>query len=448
MTLKVHALRVEQRSDIPLYVFGVNGRMIHGFASVDGVRRSADGVLSGYQRERVERHIAEILNYLKLEEAILPNAIVIAFDNEVRFTPDPRVVRSEWGTPGQLEIPVPRPSEPKAGLIVDGQQRVSALAQLAPTRQFPVIVVAFVAPSDALQREQFVLVNKTKPLPRDLLNELLPEVQTALPGPWQMRRVSARVLAILRYDKASPFYGRIRGIGSYGEGASISQAAVLGVIEASIRRGGVLSSYYPPQDDEQDPLAMAAVVRIFFTGAARVWPYAWEGSPWSSRLVHGVGISAMGNLMDVIMSEVSADSPRALGSVVRRLRKLERVCAWTEGRWRRLGVPWDGLQNTSQDKRRLADFLIREYQSGAQAKPRTRTKHVGSGKAASSRARPNRFTPAVVLRTGIPAEVGKQFTYTSGKAGKSEWQVVGVGPCTIEGVEAEEGAVLAVRIDG
>ena len=238
----------------------------------------------------------------RLEDAILPNAIVVAFDDDVRFVPERGVVRSEWGTPGRLEIPVPRLGEPKPGLIVDGQQRVSALALLAPTRQFPVIVVSFVAPSDALQREQFVLVNKTKPLPRDLLNELLPHVSTTLPKPWQLRRVAASVLELLRFDRDSPFYGRIRGIGRSNEGASISQAALIEVVEKSIRRGGVLAPLYDPATSTGEVAAMSRIMKVFFSGVERVWPYAWHGSPWTSRLVHGVGITAMGVLMDEVMT--------------------------------------------------------------------------------------------------------------------------------------------------
>jgi DGQHR domain-containing protein len=358
----VTALRVQQRADTPLFIFGVDGRMIRRFASVSFAQRSSDGVLTGYQRERVESHIGQILAYLNQDGALLPNAIVIAFNDDVSFSALPNVVRSEWGTPGHLVIPLPERGGRKPGFIVDGQQRVSALAQLDPRRQFPVVVVAFEAQSDDIQREQFVLVNKTKPLPRDLLNELLPQVQTHLPKPWRLKRVAGRVLDSLRIDKKSPFYGRIRGVGHYGEGCNISQAAVLGVVENSIRRGGVLSPHYDAHIDTADVEAMARIVGTFYTGVARVWPYAWNASPRTSRLVHGVGISAMGSLMDVVMAEVNAESARATNSVVRRLKPLERRCAWTEGRWRSLKCDWDQLQNTSQDKRRLAHFLLTEYE--------------------------------------------------------------------------------------
>ena len=48
--------------------------------------------------------------------------------------------------------------------------------------------------------------------------------------------------------------------------------------------------------------------------------------------------------------------------MARRLRRIERRCAWTEGRWPKLRVGWDEHFNTSQDKRRLAAYLMAEYE--------------------------------------------------------------------------------------
>ena len=357
----VNALRVEQRPDVPLYVFGIDGRLIQQFASVQFADRDASGELIGYQRTRVEHHIQEIRDYLMSSNAILPNAIVVAFDGSAEFTPLAGQLRTEWGTPGRLAIPIPKPGQPKPALVVDGQQRMSAFAELPREKSFPVVVVGFSSASKDIQREQFILVNRTKPLPRDLLNELISHVDSELPKPWRLRRVSALVLEALRYDKKSPFYARIRGFGSRGEGANISQAAVLGVVEQSIRKAGALSPFYAPATDDADIAAMAKVMSVYFSGVERVWPTAWDGSPHSSRLVHGVGIFALGRLMDAVMLEVEAGRPRAISSVERRLRRIESRCAWTEGRWLSLKCEWNELQNTSQDKRRLAQYLLEEY---------------------------------------------------------------------------------------
>jgi DNA sulfur modification protein DndB len=180
-----------------------------------------------------------------------------------------------------------------------------------------------------------------------------------LPKAWQTRRIASGIVEILRFDARSPFYGRIRGLGAAGD---ISQAAVLSVIETSIRRGGVLDEYVFSSSGIPDMSAMAHVVSVFFHGVANVWPYAWNENPWTSRLVHGVGITALGRLMDVVMREVDSMRPRAVSSVERRLNRIEKRCAWTEGWWPNpLNCAWDQLQNTSQDKRRLADYLVREY---------------------------------------------------------------------------------------
>ena len=75
---------------------------------------------------------------------ILPNAIVVALNNEVTFQALPGTQRSEWGTFGWLEIPLPRSDvDKRVAWIVDGQQRATALARLDPTKKFPVVVVGF-----------------------------------------------------------------------------------------------------------------------------------------------------------------------------------------------------------------------------------------------------------------------------------------------------------------
>lgn len=360
--LRLNGLRIQQRDDVPLYVFGVDGRMVHRFAAVDSAARGTDGVLQGYQRDRVKSHINQIFRYLEGEDAILPNAIVVAFDERVEFTATPGIVGSEWGTLGRLEIPLPGKGDDKAAYIVDGQQRASALALLDPERNFPVVVVGFQATSEETQRQQFVLVNRTKPLPRDLLNELLPHVGGELPTAMTMRRVSGQVLEILRFDQTSPFYGRVRGLGASVEGCNISQASVLGMIEANIRRGGSLADDYYAENGP-DVAVMARQVHVFYTGIARTWPYAWGGSPWTSRLVHGVGIAATGMLMDDVMLDVRPNSRKAISATRRRLKPLKNRCAWTEGRWPKLRCEWNELQNTSQDKRRLGGYLRETYRA-------------------------------------------------------------------------------------
>ena len=346
-TLVVNALKINQRSDVPFFVFGVNGRLIKQFATVQHAHRVNNGKLKGYQREKVGRHIDEILDFLKQSDSFLPNAIVISFDKQIKFNALPGLVPSNWGTFGKLTIPYGGRKKP--GFIVDGQQRTTALAQLNPNRNFPVVVTAFQSPNETVEREQFVLVNKTKPLPRDLLNELLPHVDTYLPKGMRLKKIAASVLQELRFNTDSPFSGRIIGLGAGGESCNISQNAVIEVVLNSLKQG-VLSEFSGATIEETDVNSAAKVLALYFKGVQKVWPTAWEGSPKTSRLVHGVGIFAVGRLMDTVMETINIESTRALGSIRNRLGSIRDKCRWTSGRWPTLRCEWNELQNTSQDK--------------------------------------------------------------------------------------------------
>lgn len=360
--LKVTAIRIRQRPDVPMFIFAMGGTLLPRVFAVDSVKRTAEGTLTGYQRSRVSGHIGDIRRYLMSTEALLPNAIVVSLDRDaVTFQAFAGRIDSDWGSAGTLAIRMPGLREAKPGLVIDGQQRMSAFASLPVERNMPVVVVGFVAASEAMQREQFVLVNRSRPLPRDLLNELLPRVDTALPPNLQRRRTAAQVLEHLRFDPDSVFHGRIRGVGSDGAGATISQAALLAVIEASLRAGYLHRE--ATTDGVVDVDKASQMLKIYYAGVARVWPHAWGGSSWSSRLVHGVGIYAIGRLMEDVLPSVNWDSSRAVQVVSRRLGPLKDACAWTAGSWPTLNCGWNGLQNTSQDKRRLALYLREAYLS-------------------------------------------------------------------------------------
>ena len=145
--ITVNALRLIQRPDIPIYLFGVTGRLISQFTAVDFARRTDVGQLGGYQRPQIESHIRQIADYLESSGSLLPNAIILALGQDVAFRPS-SAIQSEWGTPGTLSIPLPTQTRPqRSAWIVDGQQRVAALSRMNADRDFPVPVVGFVAAS-------------------------------------------------------------------------------------------------------------------------------------------------------------------------------------------------------------------------------------------------------------------------------------------------------------
>jgi DGQHR domain-containing protein len=339
-----------------LYVFGIEGRLVHEIAAVDEARRTDVGDLAGYQRSRVESHIREILDYLEHPKALLPNGIVVAFGDDVTFEPLAGSVRSEWGTIGTLTIPTSKGGRGyRAGWIVDGQQRAAALEGLAPDRPFPVVVVAFATESAQVQREQFLLVNRTKPLPRDLLTELLADVDVPLPRSLATLQTASRVVRILRRDTDSPFRGRIREIGERGRSTRISQAAIVEVVRIGTARYGILRPFLAR--DGADISRMATAMMSYYEGVRSTWPAAWSQGPWTSRLVHGVGIVALGRIMPAVARGIDLTAPHASVAIAARLEPIADECAWSSGYWDGLGRAWWELQNTALDKRLLADHL-------------------------------------------------------------------------------------------
>ena len=99
--------------------------------------------------------------------------------------------------------------EAKPGWLVDGQQRALALSR-SRRKDFPVPVCAFITDDVEIQRDQFLRINNSRPLPRGLVTELLPEVSSPLPANMALRKMPAAICDLLNREKASPFKGLIR----------------------------------------------------------------------------------------------------------------------------------------------------------------------------------------------------------------------------------------------
>ena len=182
--LRLPALKVKQGKNRVLYSFAVDGKVLHEFATISRIARDEAEEIEGYQRPEVLSHISEIRSYLESDNPMIPNALVIAFDSSVKFEPHSKsaTAAKSYSQAGTLVIPIDKDANDadKPGWIVDGQQRTAAIRD-AEIKQFPMCAVGFVAKTDAEQREQFILVNSTKPLPKGLIYELLPSTEAKLP---------------------------------------------------------------------------------------------------------------------------------------------------------------------------------------------------------------------------------------------------------------------------
>ena len=85
--LVLPALAISQAGDRTLYSFAVDGKKLPSFAAVSRVKRDEQHELAGYQRAESLAHIRTIRKYLESADAMLPNALVVAFDSRVRFEP-------------------------------------------------------------------------------------------------------------------------------------------------------------------------------------------------------------------------------------------------------------------------------------------------------------------------------------------------------------------------
>jgi DGQHR domain-containing protein len=359
------ALRIAQAAQAPLYMFTLTAGEILQVADISRVSRDDLGELIGYQRSEVRSHIQEITDYLDSDQPLFPNPIIMALPSTVRFTcsrgPN---VSDGIAASGMLEIPLHSGNGRRPGWIVDGQQRAYALAA-AKRQDFPVPVNAFVADSVDVQRDQFLRINNTKPLPRGLVTELLPKISTALPPRLSVRKIPSALCDLLNTSDESPFRGLIRrpsaGVAK-GKTAVITDTSLIQALQESLTSpSGCLFPYRNLSSGETDFTGIWSALVLYWTAVKETFPHAWGKPPTQSRLMHGAGIRAMGRLMDRIMASIDARQPGAWEQVTADLALLAPYCHWTQGRWEGLGLRWNEIQNVPRHIHELSSFLMRTY---------------------------------------------------------------------------------------
>lgn len=364
-TIARRALEIEQVADHPLYLFVLGAHEVLAIADISRVSRDNGGDLIGYQRPEVRRHIEEITEYLDSDGALFPNAIILALSSAVRFRKSrgPHI-NDGYASAGTIEIPLPAPGGRKPGWIVDGQQRATALAR-ANRPDYPVPVAAFLADTVDLQRDQFLRVNNTKPLPRGLVTELLPQMTTPLPPRMAARKIPSALVDLLNWNEESPFYGLIRRASTRQadrKGAVVTDTSLVKAIEESLNSpSGTLFPFRNVASGETDIDGVWAVLLTYWSAVRSTFPEAWGLPATRSRLMHGVGIRAMGRLMDRIMPTIDAAAPDAIDQANAELAFVAPVCRWTSGTWETLGWEWNEPQNVARHINALSNFLIRHY---------------------------------------------------------------------------------------
>ncbi|TNC74354.1 DGQHR domain-containing protein DpdB [Rubellimicrobium roseum] len=358
--LVVRAVKAQQGEHVNVFAFFLYGSDITRIADISRITRD-EGELKGFQRREIREHVNAIVEFLDSGPVLFPNAVILALSSEAEFRnargskPDGMTDVADVGT---LSIPI-RPEGQRAAWIVDGQQRSLALAR-SKNSQIAVPVVAFVSPDLETQREQFILVNKAKPLPTRLINELLPEVASLLPRDLAARRLPSELCNALNRDPRSPFFRLIKRASDTGdEQGVVTDTALVEAIRLNLKPPlGALSQYKPVSGEGGDAEGMLRALILYWSAVKETFPEAWGQPATEGRLMHSAGIRVMGALMDQIM--LRADSSSSPETEVRdSLARLAPHCCWTSGVWEGLGWQWNEVQSTRQHISRLTEHLTR-----------------------------------------------------------------------------------------
>lgn len=362
VTIDLHAISTRQ-AGLDVFAFFIPGDRILEIADIARIGREAGSEIVGFQRPEIRAHVRRIAEYLDQRDVLFPNAVILALAPGVRFaakrgTKNRRAIAGSEA--GVLSIPVT--SGRKAGWIVDGQQRALALAQSSAPSP-PVPVIAFVSGDLSIHREQFILVNKARPLDRRLIDELLPSVGAVLPRDLASRRIPSALCNALNEQPGSPFNGLIRRPSDPGGEAVMQDSHLIAMIRKSIAdpRGSLAAHVMP--DGRADMEGMYGVVSDFWWAVRDVFPAAWGLPPERSRLSHGAGIAAMGVLMDQVMTRAFAGDGRRHARMA--LERIAPCCRWTAGRWEAIDRDWNDVQCTARDVRALTNLLVAADRAGA-----------------------------------------------------------------------------------
>lgn len=358
-SVRLRAIRSRQGNGIDVYSFFIPGEKITQIADITRIHRNGEDHLAGFQRDEIKQHVKGIVDYLDSGAVLFPNAIILALSAEVTFAsargskPDGALDAGEAGT---LSIPI-RPQGSRVAWIVDGQQRSLALAKTRNTG-LNVPVVAFVAADLETRREQFILVNKAKPLPTRLINELLPEVDTHLPRDLAERKIPSVLCEMLNRDPASPFHGLIKRMSTRtAPEAVVIDSALIEMIRVSLKNpNGALAPFRSLGRGPSDIEGMYRMLVDYWRGVSSVFDTAWGLPPTASRLMHSTGIRAMGVLMDRIVAR-AIGHPEPRRHIVTSLHRISPHCRWTSGVWDELGLAWNEIEQTPRHIRQLSQLL-------------------------------------------------------------------------------------------
>src|SRR5437773_4424386 len=313
-TVDVQVIEVEQNI-WKFYVGPVVAADLFQIAGADRIRLTNLEIpkYAGFQRALVPERVNQIRDYLKTPGSTFPNAVILSIDSE--FIDDWPETK---GLSGLSTMKIRR--EKGAAVIIDGQHRVAALDAADPS--FQVIVSIFVDLPVVRQAEIFAKINSTQ-------KAVNPSIAYQLFGYSEHRspqKTAHEIAHILNSTKGTPFYKRLRMLGTKDEWAagSLSQATFAKELmrlysrdpladQNRLLRGEPLEEYtgYPLRGSftrREDRKILEIVWRYFFH-VAETWPDQWSDPTGTSILTKTTGYAAFIRVLRVWLSGERAQEP-------------------------------------------------------------------------------------------------------------------------------------------
>lgn len=356
------AIRIKQ-GRLEMFVFGAKPSVL---LKVGYVYRRASGKPSAYQRIVNRDRIKKISEFLSSPNALLPNAIIIAFDA------DPDIQKDISYNDGKLYFP----KKYCSAWIIDGQHRVYGFLNTRFERideddseqDFKLPVVAFKNLDSLFQNRTFVSINyNQKKIDPTLLCDLamdLPDLQNELTWPSRLVRELNRIDPLKNRVKISEL--------DAGKPITVSSFARYGLLEGLLgfdkknrSYNGVLNTYAPIRpkalltnsDNQASFKKQTELLRRYFDAVEQNTRWSDEKKdPWRNTkkcsLLKATGINALLLVLSRIMEKyprLEADIQESLPKYLRPLRKVNFAKEFVA----KQGGGWKGF-------RKLANVILRK----------------------------------------------------------------------------------------
>jgi DGQHR domain-containing protein len=332
ITLESDGLYSEQaiqltQGKLDMYVFGAKPSVL---MKIGYVYRRASGKPSAYQRILSKERIETISQFLRSKSSLLPNAIIIAFDE------DPAIQKEIEYKDGKLYFPRVYCS----AWIIDGQHRVYGFLGTRyadekddPDHVFKLPVVAFKSMEHIAQNRTFVSINyNQKKIDPNLLCDLateLPDLNNELTWP---------SLLVQELNKMDPLKDKVR-VSELHEGRpiSITSFARFGLLEGLLGWNRKTRSYkgplqfyssFHPKASVKSPVNRAAmdkqvdVLRRYFAAVYQNTANPDEKKdPWRNFSKYSLLKPTGVNALLLVLSRLMEKYPRLEGDMDKELQK-------------------------------------------------------------------------------------------------------------------------------